>query len=419
MEQSHINEPLGTIPVIVSDPILGKTESLRSWIIIIMAIVLGFGCVLLYYQWQKVPVKKHMFFVKPIKSDKKFDFKIDFSYVDNKGYYSYEEMYSYWNIEEKGVLNSRDGARITSIEKNMVCPQNTEKTLESTQNTEKTLESILNKDVYDELKDSCNVHGIDINDYCNVFAICHLSNEYLSKFKHKIKFGGKDRPVLASCNDTLLYGYWITGEMKKKYSSISQAIVFPPDNNYIDVNFESGVSKKKYKWNKIFQLEDISKAYYVVETVIPYSNATVKMDFVSDIRVHATKDIYPELKNDQINSVTISNGLFYTTTHRFYVNYSDMENLQTIRMFFLAALITLCISALIKNAINLFLPWVLSFRKQRKNKSIPLEEECEDEVSIPMCHEPDIENDEQEDCHLPEENNDKTNDKSQSEVEGN
>jgi hypothetical protein len=403
MEQSHINESLGTIPTIVSDSIQKKAESLRSLIIVVLATIFGMGCILLYTKWQTVPVKKHMFLVVPIKSDKKYDFKIDFSYVDNNGYYSYEEMYSYWNTDEKGVLKSKDGARITPTAKKMTSPT---KNNVSSNNTEKTLSNILNKGIYNELIDSCEAHGIYIEDSCNVFAICHLSNESLPNFKHKIEFGGNNT-VLAGCNDTLLDGYWIKEEMKNEYSSISQSIVFPPQKNYIDVNIGLGVTEKKYKWNKIFQLEDISKAYYKIVTKSPYKN-TVTMNFVSDIRVHATENVLSELKNNPINSVTISNELLYNQTHQFFVNYSEMENLQTMRLFFLAAFITLCISAVIKNALNLLLPWILSYHKQRKNNSIQIDEEWDDEESFPILLESGKKNDENVDCHLLEGEDDKT-----------
>lgn len=129
--------------------------------------------------------------------------------------------------------------------------------------------------------------------------------------------------------------------------------------------------------------EDISQSYYHIKMrsfTIP--DLYLKMDFLGTIKCSYTKKNFIDLGIDTDNSnhkaLNVGNNFIelLRTDDRgdvdfdFHVKFNDMQNIQSFRLFMLAALITLCITQIIKSIVKIVEASIIYKKEKRKNDDL-------------------------------------------------
>lgn len=348
--QSHINESLGSIPAIIID----NNNHRKRWKYIVLSVATLIGAILcgvLYTRWLTIPVKTHVFEAYSLKASDSCNYKVTWNYEDNYGYYSYEAMRK--NNINKDSLNYYLGTTQVRIDK--IGDNNPNTQIISAQ------AALHNDALYEELSDDANSFGRNVENYDHIFKVRHQSSEHLKITRHNVNADDNTFSV-TGVNDCKLQESNILPYEEKSF-------IFTNNHDGRYVNIDKNYKKKRYSlFQMLWKMEDISKAYYDVQVYSSYDTCVVNMNFVGDVRVHYRNNSLATIIDDDINKISIKSSHY---GHQFFlVNYTDLENLQTIRLFFLAAFFTVCFTTFLKTIIS-YLWFEIDFilmRKRRKKE---------------------------------------------------
>jgi hypothetical protein len=237
-----------------------------------------------------------------------------------------------------------------------------------------------------------------------LFYFRHIDNEKYARgkvSKHKITvtgLGNDTTITISGVNDRTLQNYQRdsllhinhapffrerideTKIKQKGYYNITEGYVLcPNEKDLISLNVVPSVDAiNNIAWffTKVFlQMEDISQSYYEIEFNSPsIPETTLKMEFtgtincIQDSSYARTNWVKNRVETDR-SSVTIKTDYSIIDQYLFLVKFNDMQNMQTMRLFILAALITLTLTTMIKTIVKLLEPRLMPLLLPSKAKS--------------------------------------------------
>ena len=359
-----------------------KRVSLRRNIIkcIFYLIALAF-LMWVYYKWQSIPIRKHVFQVEYLASTgKSAKIRAVFEIEDSKTLDLNKEFRKSWQIQKQDSTYDYylEECNITNINANEIAfPKKP---------FSKNLFKYIKLSLRDEIIDTCINNSIDTSKYDNLFFYRHLDNEKnrrTCKIKHKITRPGcynelfvieKNEFVLLDFPMEKSLGINTPGYENKEinrntlaqseyeFRNVTQAIVLSPAYQgqcqwLFDYHARTTVDipKKSTRFLiYLFTLEDISQSYYLIKMrsrTIP--ELSLVIDFIGTIECIYDKETikynnYTEIDVDR-STIILSRKNGKADSNMFaLVKFNDMQNLQKIRLFILAAFITLLLTRLLR-----------------------------------------------------------------------
>lgn len=359
--------------------IKSKKQKRKKWEKYTLLILSLVGFVFFFYvynQWQIIPTKKEQFQIEQLSASPKdsvISFVATVSLNENKGVYFYSQSPQDYGTGAKAI-GSISFSVSPKENKDGHCVLR-----------KKKLSDLIDEKLYNRVQDTFNSNHLVINDFSGIFYLRRLSSTKETPLRLSIKNVGNNNIAIDHVNDgkviidtniiPILWGESIQDYMEKLgYKTIQESLIIKYDD--YDKTSASGTSKRgvflsSQLINKIrlfFKSEDVSKAYYKVSV---HSN-TMKdvvliLDFSGAIKI--IKDVNYSMNNEGMTSVTIrGNG---TTT--FFIEFMDLQNMQTIRLFIIAALMTLCITTFIKTIWSLWVAPRFNMLKTSECNNPPIE----------------------------------------------
>lgn len=389
---------------------LSPEEKWKYIIKLLVCLVTFFFLFWVYYKWMTIPIRKHYIQLEHLASaDSSANICANVIINDIKSIATNDK--SRLPESPNNGTNSLYRPTYYFFREN----NNYKKTYPPKHNYTGTLSEIIGQNLYDELDDTCQKHNLDLSRCHALFYFRHIDNEKFMRktLPHKIypkKVTGIEPTItIIGVNDRTLQNYQRDSLLKINYSPFFQERIdetkikqkgyynitegyglYPNEKDLISLDVTPSVdAKNNIAWFfiKVFlQMEDISQSYYEIRfnsNSIP--ETTLKLEFTGTINCiqdssYARKNCGKNRVETDRSSVTIKTDRLSRSRdnqYLFLIKFNDMQNMQTMRLFILAALITLTLTTMIKAIVKLMEPWLMplllpskakSFKK-KKNKS--------------------------------------------------
>lgn len=411
LNNQQITDPsLTSIQSVLSEEKPNKENKLspeEKWKYIIkmcVCLVTFFFLFWVYYKWMTIPIRKHYIQLEHLASaDSSANICANVIIDDIKSIAINDKSRLPKSINSKNSNNSLYNTTYLFQYKNSKYLKY-KQTYPIKRNYTGSLSEIIGQNLYDELNDTCQKHNLDLSRYHTLFYFRHIDNEKYARgkvSKHKITvtgLGNDTTITISGVNDRTLQNYQRdsllhinhapffrerideTKIKQKGYYNITEGYVLcPNEKDLISLNVVPSVDAiNNIAWffTKVFlQMEDISQSYYEIEFNSPsIPETTLKMEFtgtincIQDSSYARTNWVKNRVETDR-SSVTIKTDYSIIDQYLFLVKFNDMQNMQTMRLFILAALITLTLTTMIKTIVKLLEPRLMPLLLPSKAKS--------------------------------------------------
>ena len=357
-----------------------KVESLKKSIFKFFGyLVLMIIGLVIYYQWQRIPIKKHYFqfeciasperLVKPV--DTTCNFFAEITFVDPKnidvGFKGFR-----WNEKVEDIMKTQYAISYSS--------SFYKKTKPIYSNYSGHLSDVIGSAIYDELNEYYQNKDVDIDEYCEVFYFRHLDDDDILEKKmdnYRFKRNRKDwenyfkKQVGISCipiyekRRTADSYYFVDSllpidtefENNVDFKNFSQSYWLARKGEfcYLSSNMTTYIPSRLLRFIVcFFRMEDISQSYYFIRLQSETMPISLKMEFIGTISciIDGKQKLFVDVDEDR-SSFVITKDFGSHGDQLVLVKFNDMENLQTFRLFLLAAVITLLLTKWFKMGIRI------------------------------------------------------------------
>lgn len=397
------NELIGESPTSKS-----KSSIRENIIIIFICLVLSLFFFWVYYRWMSIPVKKHDINIEYLASSQEEAYVDAFvNLTDYKNFNIDVDLSKELNKHDGSVFETPTLGSTISMQQYGITIGGSESKSKAQMATPRiknystdTLSSIIGHKISKELEVFCNTNNLKLSDFQNLFYLRHFENENSSKkIKHKILGSDPNSIIVSGRNDFAFSNHLNPCRQsyernidkkslsKLSYRNITESLFFTKDGSVCPYEITAKAPNKLIMllWKSI-QLEDITQSYYIIRlyssdiktlslqlnffstiNCIPFNSNKSFID-VEHISIGKTPDVHYVDKEDEymISKTEILSGAFdkrYTSDNRSIriwtttgyanlkclVKFNDMENIQTMRLFILAAFFTLTLTTMIKS----------------------------------------------------------------------
>lgn len=388
-----------------------KISIITNIIIVVLCIICIALLLIVYHYWQKIPFRNHYFHAEHMASfyehsNVRAEFKIyDPKILDNDKSFIQSKNQGHYSVF---IIPDSLGEKYT--ESYSVSPIRGKHTQPLQSYSTYNLSQLIGKQLFSELCDSCKSNHLNICDYTEVYYYRHLDNETSPKQafykKHQIDYSKSNCYTIYGKNDFALVDSerenkigiktheFYTQELnsntlsQSSYRNISQCFMLSSRNRlYAPIIVTSNIKSKTNSFIENFlKMEDISQSYYSIRmrsTSIPV--LYLKIEFVGTIQCTYTKTPFVDSSIDYENShQSLNIGSSFIEILKkscpgdvnfdVLVKFNDMQNMQSFRLFILAALITLCLTQCIKSIVKIIILLITKSRNRKKDNHDQLSE---------------------------------------------
>ena len=379
---------------------------LKSVLCILFLIVIT----IIYYLYQKIPVRKHYFQVEYIaSSDSSSNITAKIEITHPKTLDLDEEFHQSWYDHRNNKVSAPYSDKCDFL----INPQGFSKSTPYYPYSKMNLSEHIGETVFDLIANYCDSSNITLEDFSDVFLYRHfdnektreLSNQYKTSFSPRIVPQAPDSiGILSHDRDYFVViernCYYLSDSVRENklglnkfcfkgnavnpssmassiygFKNLTQSFIVSKSKhvfNLLQTGLNSNIRSKNHRFiYHMIKLEDISQSYYLIKVsskTIPDIQFTI--DFIGTINCEIEQDDDFNQYDYKINRSSIS---LYREKNKYdmdfiaLVKHNDMQNMQNIRLYILGALFTLALARLV-TLLFAIVRDILQKKKKNNNK---------------------------------------------------